>query len=196
MAGMLRVRRSRGAAAGLLLILLGVWGGLIAFIGPYFHYAYTPDSPWTYTSGRLWLEILPGIATLVGGLILLASTLRPTALLGAWMAAIGGAWFVVGSALAPLWARVGASALGAPVGGQVARAVEDIGFFAGLGVVIVFVAAAALGRLTVVAASDSVSGASAKRVTAGEAAAAAPVRTTILGRVTRPKIPAQRSVGT
>jgi len=37
---------------GLLLVLLGAWGGLIAFIGPYFHYAYTPDSAWTYTSGR------------------------------------------------------------------------------------------------------------------------------------------------
>jgi len=52
MAGKLRVPRSRGAMTGLLLVLLGAWGGLIAFIGPYFHYAYTPDSAWTYTSGR------------------------------------------------------------------------------------------------------------------------------------------------
>jgi len=179
---------------GLLLILLGTWGGLIAFIGPYFHYAYTPDSPWTYTTGRLWLEILPGIATLAGGLILLASTLRPTALLGAWMAAIGGAWFVVGGALAPLWA--GAAAPGGPVGGQLARAVEQIGFFAGLGVVVVFVAAAALGRLTVVAARDVVSVASAKHVADGRGPTSAkPARTGILRRVTGRKTPAQGSVG-
>jgi hypothetical protein len=154
--------------AGLVLILLGAWGGLVAFIGPYFHYAYTPDSPWTYTSGRLLLEVLPGIATLVGGLILLVSTLRPTALFGAWMAALGGAWFATGSALAPLWTSAGASAQGLPVGGQFARVVEQIGFFAGLGVVVVFVAAAALGRLTVVAARDIVSVASADLVADSE----------------------------
>src|SRR6202040_1904170 len=73
MAGMLRVPRSRGALSGALLFLLGLWGGLIAFVGPYFHFAYTPGTAWTYTSGRLWLEILPGIATALGGLILLAS---------------------------------------------------------------------------------------------------------------------------
>ena len=55
----LRVPRSRGALNGVLLVLLGLWGGLIAFVGPYFHYAYTPDQGFTYTTGRLWLEILP-----------------------------------------------------------------------------------------------------------------------------------------
>jgi hypothetical protein len=43
MNGMLRVRRSRGVLSGLLLVLLGIWGALIPFIGPYFHYAFTPD---------------------------------------------------------------------------------------------------------------------------------------------------------
>jgi len=49
MSGMLRIPRSRGTFSGVLLVLLGAWGGLIAFIGPYFHYAYTPDSAWSYT---------------------------------------------------------------------------------------------------------------------------------------------------
>ena len=62
MNGMLRVPRSRGALSGVLLVLLGAWGALVPFIGPYFHFAYTPDSGWTYTQGRLWLEILPGPA--------------------------------------------------------------------------------------------------------------------------------------
>ena len=39
MAVMLRVRRSKGAIGGLLLALLGSWGALIPFVGPYFHYA-------------------------------------------------------------------------------------------------------------------------------------------------------------
>ena len=47
MSGMLRIPRSRGALSGVLLVLLGAWGGVIAFVGPYFHYAYTPDSAWS-----------------------------------------------------------------------------------------------------------------------------------------------------
>jgi len=57
------MRRSRGAASGLLLVLLGLWGALIFFVGPYFHFAYTPDTAWTYSTGRLWLEILPGASS-------------------------------------------------------------------------------------------------------------------------------------
>jgi hypothetical protein len=59
---MLQMRRSRGAFSGFLLMLLGLWGALIPFVGPYFHYAYTPDKAWTYNTGRLWLELLPGAA--------------------------------------------------------------------------------------------------------------------------------------
>ena len=47
MAGMLQMRRSRGAFSGFLLILLGLWGALIPFVGPYFDFAYTPDKAWT-----------------------------------------------------------------------------------------------------------------------------------------------------
>src|SRR5262249_52014882 len=52
MTRMLQVPRSRGAVSGLLLVLLGLWGALIPLVGPYFHYAYTPDSAWTLTAGR------------------------------------------------------------------------------------------------------------------------------------------------
>ena len=102
MAGMLRVPRSRGALSGVLLVLLGAWGALITFIGPYFHYAFTPDIGWIYTTGRLWLEVLPGAAALLGGLIVLAAATRPAAVFGAWLAALSGAWFVVGRPLSTL----------------------------------------------------------------------------------------------
>jgi hypothetical protein len=150
MTGMMRVPRSRGALSGVLLVLLGAWGGLVPFVGPHFHYAYTPDSTWAYTSGRLLLEILPGAATALGGLIVLASKFRPAALFGAWLAALSGAWFAVGGILSVLWTKGGVTAAGSPVGGTVARVAEQIGFFAGLGVVIVFLAALALGRFTVI----------------------------------------------
>ncbi len=153
MTEIMRVPRSRGALTGVLLVLLGAWGGLIPFIGPDFHYAYTPDTAWSWTSGRLWLEVLPGAAVLIGGLIVLASKARPVALLGAWLAALGGAWFAVGSVLSVLWMT--GSGAGSPVGGTVARVAEQIGFFTGLGVVIVFLAALALGRFTVIGVKET-----------------------------------------
>jgi len=163
MNGMLRVPRTRGVASGLLLVLFGAWGALIPFIGPYFHFAYTPDTAWTYTVGRLWLEIIPGVATIIGGLILLVSAFRPTAIVGACLAAAGGAWFALGAVMAPLWTgygTVGPNAIpaalypGVPTGGPVHMVAEHLAFFTGLGVVIVFIAALALGRLAVIGARD------------------------------------------
>jgi hypothetical protein len=153
MAGTLRVRRSQGALSGVLLVLLGIWGALIPFVGPYFHYAYAPDRAWVVTSGRMWLEVLPGAVALAGGIVVLISRFRPAAVLGAWLAALAGAWFAVGDLFGGRWA--GLPRAGTPVGGSTRAALEQIGFFTGLGVVIVFVAALALGRFTVVAARDA-----------------------------------------
>ena len=174
MAGMLRVSRSRGALSGVLLVLLGIWGGLIPLVGPYVHYAYTPDHAWTFTTGRIWLEILPAAGTLLGGLILLASKFRPMALLGASLAAASGAWFAVGSALAPLWTNT-VAAQGFPVGGQLARAMEQIGYFTGLGVAIVCIASVALGRLSLVSIRDANAAERSATVTRPAAAGATPV---------------------
>jgi hypothetical protein len=156
MVGMLRVRRTRGALSGALLALLGAWGALIPFIGPYFHYAYTPDTAWTYTAGRLWLEIAPGAAAVLGGLILLASALRPMAMFGAGLAAAGGAWFIIGTLLHPLGPGAGWFTAGSPASSTtVLRVMEQIGFFYGLGAAILFFGALALGRLSVVGVVDA-----------------------------------------
>jgi hypothetical protein len=149
MAGLLRVRRIDGAIVGVLLVLLGIWGALIPFVGPYFHYAYTPDRTWDATAGRMWLEVLPGAVAFASGLVVLVCRLRPLALLGAWLAALAGAWFAIGGVVAEHWARLPAA--GQPVGSGTRAMLEQFGFFTGLGVVIVFLAAVALGRFTVVA---------------------------------------------
>jgi hypothetical protein len=144
---MLQMRRSRGAVSGTLLVLLGLWGALVPFVGPYFHYAYTPDTAWTYTTARLWLEILPGAAVFLGGVLLIIAAGRHIALFGALLAAAAGAWFTLGIVLSPLWNNNVAMG-GSPVGSTVyTRIMEQLGFFTALGVVIVFVAAAALGRI-------------------------------------------------
>jgi hypothetical protein len=151
MAGMLQMRRSRGAASGFLLVLLGLWGALIPFIGPYFHYAYTPDTAWTYSTARLWLEILPGAAVFLGGILLMIATGRHVALFGAVLAAAAGAWFTLGTILSPLWnnhVTLGGSPASST---QFMRIMEQLGFFSALGLVIMFVAAAAFGRIMSVA---------------------------------------------
>ena len=153
MTSMLRVPRTRGVASGLLLILLGAWGAVIPFVGPYFHYAYTPDRAWVATSARMWLEVLPGVVTMAGGIVVLVSRFRPTAVLGAWLAAVAGAWFAAGDVIAGRWARLPQP--GTPAGGPARAVLEQIGFFTGLGIVIVFVAALALGRFTVVGARQA-----------------------------------------
>jgi hypothetical protein len=150
----LHMPRSRGALSGLLLVLLGIWGGLVPFVGPYFGYAFTPDITWHFTWGRLWLEILPAAATFLGGLMLLGSANRITGHIGGWLAAAGGAWFVIGEQVSRLWTG-GTPAAGLPVSASnLGYVAEWIGFFTGLGVVITFLAASALGRMSVVGARD------------------------------------------
>lgn len=145
--GRLRMPRSRGATSGFLLVLLGIWGALIPFVGPYFDFAFTPDQGWFWTTARGWLEVLPGAATAVGGLLLLGSGNRATAVFGGWLAILGGAWFVVGRALA---GPLGIGDPGMPIAVTDAKRVTlELAYFSGLGALIVFLGAMAVGRLSI-----------------------------------------------
>jgi hypothetical protein len=136
--------------SGLLLALLGLWGGLIPFVGPYFGFAYTPDTAWAYTPGRLLVEILPAAGAIFGGLIMLVTTSRPMGYLGGLLAAASGAWYIFGGLVAQVWTPTPASWTGVPVGGPLRQAAERIVFFYGPGAGIIFFAALALGRFAVV----------------------------------------------
>jgi hypothetical protein len=59
MAGVPRVPRTRGALSGVLLVLLGAWGALVPFIGPYFQLAYTPGNVWVYTPHGCGWSLFP-----------------------------------------------------------------------------------------------------------------------------------------
>jgi len=145
--------RSRGALSGLGVLLLGAWGALIPFIGPYFDYAYTPNQTWTWTAARFWMQVLPGGVAFLAGLALLVSAHRVAASVAAWLAIAAGAWYVIGPLAAPLW-NTRYIDIGTPVGGRTDASVEQIGMFYGLGAAIILLAAMAAGRFSIVAARD------------------------------------------
>lgn len=150
--GRMRIPRSRGAASGFLLIILGLWGALIPFVGPYAEFSYSPAVPWVWTDARGWLEVLPGAVAVLGGLLLLMSRNRATAMLGSWLAVAAGAWFIVGRAFASMLAM---GEIGVPAAATPAKTVAlELAYFSGLGALMVFLGAVALGRLSIRTARD------------------------------------------
>lgn len=150
--GALTMPRSRGAISGLILVLLGAWGALIPFVGPRFNFAYTPDTDWAWSSARGWLEVLPGAATVIGGVLLIFAGNRIAAMLGGWLAVLAGAWFVVGAQVAPL---LGIGSAGDPIAAtDRKRAALEVSYFSGLGALIIFVGGVVLARTAVRLARD------------------------------------------
>jgi hypothetical protein len=150
--GALTMPRSRGAVSGLILVILGAWGALIPFVGPHFNFAYTPDRDWAWTTARGWLEVLPGAATVLGGLLLIVAGNRVAAMVGGWLAVLSGAWFVVGGQVAPL---LGIGSAGDPIAAtERKRAALEVSYFSGLGALIIFVGGIVLARTAVRLARD------------------------------------------
>lgn len=159
MAQVTRTPRSRGTICGLILIVLGAWGGLIPFVGPYFKYGFTPDKTWAYTQGRLYLSVVPGIVALLAGLVIVMTRGRGFGGFCAFVAALAGAWFIGGSGLVLLLpASFGAASIstGTPIATSTSGlVVAELGFYSGIGALIVFFAALALGRFSIAAAKDA-----------------------------------------
>jgi hypothetical protein len=149
------IPRSRGAASGALLLLLGLWGGLSPLIGPYFGYAFGEDEAWNATTDMLWLSFLPAAAVVAGALLLIASANRVGRGIGAWLAKAGGVWFVIGPTFSLLWDGGGPGApIGRALGDDGLRVTELLWSFYALGALIIAVAALALGRLATVSVRD------------------------------------------
>jgi hypothetical protein len=155
------IPRSRGGVCGALLILLGLWGGLAPFVGPYLHFGYTPDKAWAYNSGRLYYSIIPGAVALLAGLLIIVTRNRVVAIAAGVLAALGGAWFVVGNGFVADVLRRSVSR-GVPLLAGVSSHdavdlrsyLEMLALFSGLGVLIVLVGAIVMGRFSLVAAKD------------------------------------------
>jgi hypothetical protein len=131
--------------AGPLIMLLGAWGALVPFFGHSFDFGFTPDNTWTWTAARGLLEVLPGAAAFLAGLILTISAHRGSAMFGGVVAALAGAWFVLGIVVSPWW---DAGYAGTPVGDATRGVWERLGMFTGVGLLILFLAATTLGRIS------------------------------------------------
>jgi hypothetical protein len=155
------IRRSRGVVAGVALILLGLWGGLAPFVGPYFHFGYTPDKALAYTTGRLYLSAIPGGAALLGGLLVATTRNRGIGVFGGLLAALGGLWFVIGSGVTYYLLKYTSITTGTPLGSltstgsySVRMYLEVLALYGALGAAIIFFGALACGRMSLIAARD------------------------------------------
>ncbi|MFC5289761.1 hypothetical protein ACFPM7_22135 [Actinokineospora guangxiensis] len=143
-----RVPRRRGAVNGFLVVLLGLWGATVPFFGPYLGLPYGFDDAWVFTGERALLNVLPGVVVILGGLGLIGSARSTGGVFWGWLAAVGGAWFAVGPTVSTVWTG-GAPAVGEPLAASAGvRAFTELVYHVGLGALIVFLAAVALGRFT------------------------------------------------
>ncbi|MBV9917092.1 MAG: hypothetical protein JO153_11385 [Solirubrobacterales bacterium] len=133
-------------AAGFIILVLGLWGGLVPFIGPYFHFALGPDKSWTWTSGRFFLSVLPGAVAALGGLILIGAGPRGSARLGALLALAAGIWFAIGPDVSLLWTTSGAQ--GVAHGSKHVRILEMLAYHSLLGTIIAALGAYAFPRFS------------------------------------------------
>jgi hypothetical protein len=69
------------------------------------------------------------------------------------MAALAGAWYVVGPQISRLWNH-GVVQAGHPIGGHTRQVIEQLGYFYALGAAILLLAGIAIGRASLVAAKD------------------------------------------
>lgn len=78
--------------AAVLIVILGAFGIIIPFVGPLFDFGMGPESAWVLTTSRLVRHVIPGVAVILGGLMLFS---RATRGLGVALAVVGGAWITV-----------------------------------------------------------------------------------------------------
>jgi hypothetical protein len=156
--------------AGLIILVAGVWGGLAPFVGPYWHFTLGRDHTWAWSTASLYLNVLPGIAAALGGLILLGAGPWIAGRLGALLALAGGIWFAIGPDVSRLWHAGGA--VGVAHGRTLTRTLEYLTFHTGIGVLITALAAYSLPG--VIARRRAVAPAPAAETAAG--AEAAPAR--------------------
>jgi hypothetical protein len=132
----------RVRTSGLIVVILGVWGVFIPFVGPYFGFDWRSGSDaWTWSESFGTISLAAGGCAALGGLAMLGGW-GVLARLGCLAALTGGTWFVTGPLFHPLWHS---AALGPTGHGRWLTVALELGYHTGIGLFVIGLAAYALG---------------------------------------------------
>ncbi len=97
-----RVMPSGLGIAGLLMLVLGAWGGIVAFVGPTFGFGAGASPAWTWNLAHFLVGLVPGVAAVLAGLFVLGrlgsaavGEGRFGVALAGLLAMLAGAWFTI-----------------------------------------------------------------------------------------------------
>lgn len=126
-----------------LLIALGCWVFFVPLVGPYFSFGFDTTSHWRFSDDHWLLQLLPGVAIAVAGMLMLAPS-RIVGWLAGLLAVAAGVWLVIGPSLQPLWSSTSLQAL---PGSDTKTALRWIADFYGAGALAIYLGAQAQGML-------------------------------------------------
>jgi hypothetical protein len=148
-ASAINVGGSLVALAGLVATLLGIWGGIVPFIGPSFGYSADGSPSWNMTAAHFVLAVMPACAGVAAGLLMImvaprivAGTGQGSLAIAGGLGVVSGAWFVVGAAAWPVISS--ASRYFVPAG-PLRELAFQVGYAFGPGVLIGLAGGVALG---------------------------------------------------
>lgn len=133
------------------LVMLGAWGGVVAFVGPVFGYRSDAASSWDLSLNHVLLYLAPGALGFLSGLALLGSSRRArrgggraSGLLAGIGAAVAGLWFLVGPVAWPVInTALGAGPFVVVPATPLANLANQVGYNLGVGALVLALGAVA-----------------------------------------------------
>ena len=137
----------RAAMAGLLMMLIGAWGGAVAYFGPEIGLSPPGARSWQWTTAHTILNLAPGAAAFVGGLMVMMGSrqlIGGLQRLGALLTFGAGGWFVLGAAVYPVFYGAPAPGYGRVSGGPLMNLAAVAGYGAGVGIALCLLSGVAM----------------------------------------------------
>ena len=127
----------------LLIFLLGLWVFFVPLVGPYFDFGFHTEDAWSFSQPDWILSLGPGLTAALAGLLMVVPN-RVASSFWVFVAAVAGAWLVVGPTLYPLWSSTDIQPI---AGSETTNVLLWIGYFYGPGALILYFSGLAHGLL-------------------------------------------------